>query len=94
MPVDWIYPAVFAAFVALIGVIWRSGERHDEKQDATIEAHIREDMHAHERVQALETEVANLKSRLKDVGDRLHGAREDFRVANAEMYKFIVERLK
>lgn len=86
--------------VGLIGVIYYAGQQRDDKQDARFERdekalsdHTREDIEAHERLRALEADMVTVKERLRDVGRSVHEAREAFRIAIAEIYKFITEKM-
>lgn len=98
----WLWPIVVTVGLALIGAFWKLFSRSNEKtQDKLIERldeHIKEDIAAHERLRALEVDMVTMKGRVRDIGRSVHEAREAFRIAIAELYKFlsekIIERLK
>lgn len=96
----WIWAIVVSVACGLIGVIYWAGQSRDDKQDERFERdekaladHSREDIQAHERLRAIEADMVTVKERLRDVGRSVHEAREAFRVAIAEVYKFITEKI-
>lgn len=95
-----MWAIIVSITTGLIGVIYYIGQQRDDKQDARFERdekalsdHTREDIEAHERLRALEADMVTVKERLRDVGRSVHEAREAFRIAIAEIYKFITEKM-
>lgn len=80
----WLLGAALGVICALIGAIYVSSQRRDDKQDARFEMleqalnrHSAEDGAAHERIRALETEVANIKgSEIAGIKIEVRGLRE------------------
>lgn len=96
----WLIGIGVTIVCGLIGVIYLAGQQRDNKQDARFDRdekalsdHSREDIQAHERLRALEADMVTVKERLRDVGRSVHEAREAFRIAIAEIYKFITEKM-
>lgn len=96
----WLIAIAISIACGLVGVIYWVGQQRDDKQDARFDRdekaladHSREDIEAHERLRALEADMVTVKERLRDVGRSVHEAREAFRIAIAEVYKFISERV-
>jgi Flp pilus assembly protein TadB len=96
----WLIGIGVTIVCGLIGVIYYTGQQRDDKQDARFERdekaladHSREDIQAHERLRALEADMVTVKERLRDVGRGVHEAREAFRIAIADVYKFITDHV-
>lgn len=96
----WLIAIAISIACGLVGVIYWAGQTRDDKQDARFDKdekalsdHNREDIQAHERLRALEADMVTVKERLRDVGRSVHEAREAFRIAIAEVYKFITEKI-
>lgn len=96
----WVWAIVIGIAASLVGVIYWAGQNRDDKQDARFDKderalsdHTREDIQAHERLRALEADMITVKERLRDVGRSVHEAREAFRIAIAEVYRFITEKI-
>lgn len=96
----WLIVLGVGIAASLVGVIYWAGQSRDDKQDARFDKdekalaeHSREDIQAHERLRALEADMVTVKERLRDVGRSVHEAREAFRIAIAEVYKFITEKV-
>lgn len=96
----WLWALLVSVVSGLIAVIYYIGQQRDDKQDERFERdekalaeHSREDIQAHERLRALEADMVTVKERLRDVGRSVHEAREAFRIAIAEVYRFISEKV-
>lgn len=96
----WLIAIAISIVSGLIAIIYWGGQNRDDKQDARFDKdekalvdHSREDIEAHERLRALEADMVTVKERLRDVGRSVHEAREAFRIAVAEVYKFITEKV-
>lgn len=96
----WLWGLAISIVSGLIAIIYRAGQNRDDKQDARFDRderalteHSREDIEAHERLRALEADMTTVKERLRDVGRSVHEAREAFRIAIAEVYKFLSEKI-
>lgn len=96
----WLIGLGISIVSGLIAIIYRAGQNRDDKQDARFDRderalsdHSREDIQAHERLRALEADMVTVKERLRDVGRSVHEAREAFRIAIAEIYKFLSEKI-
>lgn len=96
----WVWAIIVSVAGGLIGIIYWAGQRRDDKQDARAEKneealadHTKDDIQAHERLRALEADMVTLKDRVRDIGRSVHEAREAFRIAIAEVYKFITEKV-
>lgn len=96
----WLIATGIGIACSLVGVIYLAGQNRDDKQDAraeknekTLADHSKEDVAAHERLRALEADMVTVKERVRDVGRSVHDAREAFRIAIADMYKFLSEKI-
>lgn len=96
----WLIAIAISIASGLVAVIYWAGQNRDDKQDARFDKdekalvdHTREDIQAHERLRALEADMVTVKERLRDVGRSVHEAREAFRIAIAEVYRFITEKI-
>ena len=96
----WLWAILISVVSGLIGIIYWAGQSRDDKQDARFERdekaladHNREDIQAHERLRALEADMVTVKDRVRDIGRSVHEAREAFRIAIAEVYRFITEKV-
>jgi uncharacterized membrane protein len=96
----WLIALAIGIACSLVGVIYWVGQNRDDKQDQraekierTLAEHSKEDVAAHERLRALEADMVTVKERLRDVGRSVHEAREAFRIAVADIYKFITEKI-
>lgn len=85
----------------LVGVIYWAGQSRDDKQDTRAERnekdfddHVRDDARAHERLTAVETEVAQLKAEVKGLRDKWHDLRSEITHTLASWYADIIERMK
>jgi predicted nucleic acid-binding Zn-ribbon protein len=85
----------------LVGVIYWSGQSRDDKQDTRAERnekafneHVRDDMAAHERLRAVETEVATLKAEVKSLREKWHDLRSEVTHTLATWYTDIVGKIK
>lgn len=85
----------------LVGVIYYAGQNRDDKQDARaerneqrMERHVTEDVAAHERLRAVETEVTNLKAEVAGLRQRWHDLRSEITHTLATWYSDIMERLR
>jgi hypothetical protein len=86
---------------ALIGVIYYAGQHRDDKQDEraasnekAFDEHVRDDVAAHERLRAVETEVANLKAEVSGLRQRWHDLRGEITHTLASWYADIMGKIK
>lgn len=96
-----IIGSILAIACALIGVIYYAGQHRDDKQDdrhsrneKEFSEHVRDDIAAYERLRAVETEVANLKSEVKGLREKWHDLRSEITHTMATWYTDIMDRLK
>lgn len=85
----------------LVGVIYWAGQNRDDKQDArfaldeaAFKEHVRDDVQAHERLKAVETEVANLKAEVSGLRQRWHDLRNEVTHTLSSWYTDIIEKIK
>lgn len=85
----------------LVGVIYWAGQSRDDKQDARAERneealreHVREDVRAHERLTAVETEVATLKAEVKGLREKWHDMRSEITHTLATWYNELLEKIR
>lgn len=78
----WVIGIALPIITGLIAVIYFSGQRRDDKQDERfekieekLEAHIKDDVQAHERIQALETDMENVKTEDRRLSKNIHDLR-------------------
>jgi hypothetical protein len=98
----WQILAVAVGIVCgLVGVIHYDGKRRDDKQDEratdnerAFDEHVRDDVAAHERLRAVETEVANLKAEVSGLRQRWHDLRGEITHTLASWYADIMGKIK
>jgi hypothetical protein len=85
----------------LVGVIYWAGQSRDDKQDErasgnerAFDEHVRDDVAAHERLRAVETEVANLKAEVSGLRQRWHDLRSEVTHTLATWYTEIIGKMK
>jgi type II secretory pathway pseudopilin PulG len=85
---------------SLLGIIYWAGQSRDDKQDKRFETnensfreHVREDVRAHERLTAVETEVANLKTEVRGLREMRHDIMTHVSQSLASWYSKIVEMI-
>lgn len=86
---------------ALIGVIYWAGQHRDDKQDQRFDVdelafkeHVRDDVAAHERLRAVETEVAHLKAEVKGLREKWHDLRSEVTHVLASWYTDILDKIR
>jgi hypothetical protein len=86
---------------SLVGVIYWAGQHRDDKQDARFDTdeaafkeHVRDDVDAHERLKAVETEVATLKAEVSGLRQRWHDLRGEITHTLSSWYVEIIEKIK
>jgi hypothetical protein len=85
----------------LIGIIYYAGQHRDDKQDEratgnekAFDEHVRDDVAAHERLRAVETEVANLKAEVSGLRQRWHDLRSEVTHTLSSWYVEIIDKIK
>ena len=86
---------------SLVGIIYWAGQHRDDKQDDRAAAnekafgeHVRDDVAAHERLKAVETEVATLKAEVSGLRQRWHDLRGEITHTLASWYSDIIGKIK
>lgn len=90
----WAVVGIAATIICgLIGVIYWSGRSRDEKQDEALAEHVKDDIKAHERLTAMETEVSTLKVEVGKLRDMRHDILDQVSHSLASWYTSIVEMI-
>lgn len=96
-----IVGTAFVVVCGLVAVIYYAGQHRDDKQDEratgneqSFSAHVRDDTAAHERLKAVETEVAHLKAEVVGLRQRWHDLRSEVTHTLSTWYVDLVEKIK
>jgi hypothetical protein len=97
----WVAGIAISVIGGLIYVIYLQGQHRDDKQDEraagnekAFDEHVRDDVAAHERLRAVETEVANLKAEVSGLRQRWHDLRSEITHTLSTWYVEIIEKIK
>lgn len=101
MDAAWIAGIAASIICGLIGIIYLAGQNRDDKQDARFERdeeslndHIRDDTAMHERLVRVETKVDTLKEEVEKIRDMRHEILEHTTKAISEWYISIMEHVR
>jgi hypothetical protein len=83
----WIGGLVAAIILGLVGVVYTSLRKSEERTDKRLDEHIYEDVKAHERLARLETKVEQHDVEIQSLRDRWHDFRDITLRKVADMFK-------
>lgn len=89
----WAWAIFVTITIALIGAVWLLFRAKVERTEARLDDHVKDDIKAHERLTAVETEVANIKQEVRALRDMRHEIIEHCTQALASWYQRVVEMI-
>lgn len=77
---------IVGALFALVGVVYAYLRSTQTKTDERLEAHVKQDIEAHERLARLETKVETLESEVSNLRKRFHDTLDQAKKLMYELY--------
>jgi hypothetical protein len=88
----WAVTLIAGVIIGLIAAMWRDTVKRIDGIATKLDGHVTEDAKAHERLTAVEIQLAATKEKATDVGNRLHRFMAEERDINGKLHQWLTER--